>query len=884
MAEELGIPIKKKSININNDFCAEKADYEKSNIDYIQFQYKESKIADDYYHPTLRLLTDGLLYSLIQREYIFKKSNRIIENDDKKEIIQEPFKKNNLFDVLLIDESHEHNTYIDLILTITKFGVYMNNQITLGIISATMDDDEPIYRKFFLPINDDWKYPLNIDLKQTIFTRSLLDRRIHLSVPFGGMNFKVEEIKSIDKTELDIIKEILSESKENEDILVFKPGTAEINRLVKEINDNTAPDVIAIPFISSINPNILEKVIKEISKPNIRNSIRYDKKKYSIEQICDDIPKDVPSGTYKRFIIVATNIAEASITIDTLKYVIDDGKQKINFYDVNTNQSKLLVKNISIPNQKQRKGRVGRSKPGVFYHTYDITKLNNKVIYKICSENINDKILNLLSQTNALYNNFVFSNNNNPYLIFNSDNLNIVDFLDILPNFLQEQYCWVNLYDDNYFYEPFYKHKPEIIDYTDIVYPNVFGTYNSDDLIDEEGKFYIIHPNEIDIQRNMPNSLRVSKNELFKLKQTQYKNKVEEIINYFKILKIVDDKNNLTTYGSLISSCSSFFDMPFELIFTILDLFMFNYSVKNKNNELFNNIIWYCIFITNENLNNKIKLPSSKKVNSDFLAKGNLIPHKFLNFINLLDIINDLDEELSNLTSLIQNKVKKIIDVFPVNQQDIYKDLLNEYYILKIKIEILEELKNDNQQNNSIFTTKKKYIKGKINKNASVIKYINMNSLPKITQTDINIINSLNEYEKTCFFICKNNKLKILLKVSGTNFYINYFNRNYTNLYQIKFIYSQYVPNKKILLTNVFNEYRNNLIIYLQADDDNTITNIMWIPTKILYLLQKITATNIVRNTTIDKQKIKDIYDNTQFDIFKKIDIINDYILNKVIY
>jgi hypothetical protein len=59
----------------------------------------------------------------------------------------------------------------------------------------------------------------------------------------------------------------------------------------------------------------------------------------------------------------------------------------------------------------------------------------------------------------------------------------------------------------------------------------------------------------------------------------------------------------------------------------------------------------------------------------------------------------------------------------------------------------------------------------------------------------------------------------------------------------------------------------------------------MWIPTKIIHLLQKITKTNIKRNNKIDKKLIYDIYGkndtNSDYNILKKIDIINDYIVNK---
>jgi HrpA-like RNA helicase len=149
-----------------------------------------------------------------------------------------------------------------------------------------------------------------------------------------------------------------------------------------EINIETPPNVIALPFYSKLDTEILEKIVKKIDKNEVRKIIRYPKNKYNITQI-NEIPTNelLPEGTYTRFIILATNIAEASITIDTFEYVIDIGNQKINIYDYNANQSKLEIIPIAIPNQKQRKGRVGRVKPGSVYYTYDKTKLSEKVIY-----------------------------------------------------------------------------------------------------------------------------------------------------------------------------------------------------------------------------------------------------------------------------------------------------------------------------------------------------------------------------------------------------------------------------------------------------------------------------------------------------------------------
>jgi len=870
MAEELGIPIKKEGSDGEKDMCnSDSSKWIKSDIDYLQFKYSGESIADDLYHPTLRLLTDGYLYSVMKNDYVLKKKG--VEDTNKQDDTKiNTFTEKNSFDVLLIDESHEHNPYMDMILTLCKFAVYINNEITLGIVSATMDDDEPTYRKYFQVIDDNWKAPLKLDhLDNTPYNRNRLDRRIHLSVPFGGMNFEVGVEDKLKESEIEIVKRILSTSTKG-DILVFKPGTSEIVALVEEMNANVPSNVLAIPFIGTIAPAILENVIKQIATPSVRKSIRYPKK-YTINQICD-VPASelLPEGTYTRFIIVATNIAEASITIDTLEYVIDDGKQKIMYYDVDTNQSKLIVTDIAGPNQKQRKGRVGRNQPGKAYFRYDVSKLAKKVMYKMCSDNINDKILDLLSLSNTHF----FSVKNNPYLIsMLTDDENLQTDLSPIPDFLQEQYTFIGKNSIKYIFQhPLTRG----IDYNDIIYPYSDGRFDLNTLIDESGKFYIIHPNETQLERN--NKLEIIK------KDDRYKNKVASIIRYFKILNIIDDFNKVTDYGQLTVSCLQLFELEIEQILMILDALSFKYQVKNRKSEIFRNIIWYCVFANSPSLQ-KISLPKTKRVNSDFLAKAEFIPVRLLYIMDLSTVVEDLDEDLTNLETLIEKKVEKIIEMmsdYPVGYK-ILKEMFVNYYKIKIKIELLDELSNP--ESTIIYYGKienqSEFKKGQIKKNTQLLKNINMRHLPQSSEFDINVIKSLNSYEQSCFLICKNMKMKLLLKIIDTPYYINYFDRNFNNIYQISSYLSPYGKNKKIIATNVDNDYRNNLIFYLSSDDSNKVSNIMWIPSKIVYLLQTIKHTEIVRDAKINKVKIYEIHGKEMNNILKKIDIINDYIINK---
>ena len=75
-----------------------------------------------------------------------------------------------------------------------------------------------------------------------------------------------------------------------------------------------------------------------------------------------------PRGTRK--IVIATNIAETSITIDDVVYVVDCGKIKMTNFDVKNNISTMKPEWVSLANAKQRRGRAGRVQPGVCYHLY----------------------------------------------------------------------------------------------------------------------------------------------------------------------------------------------------------------------------------------------------------------------------------------------------------------------------------------------------------------------------------------------------------------------------------------------------------------------------------------------------------------------------------
>lgn len=77
-----------------------------------------------------------------------------------------------------------------------------------------------------------------------------------------------------------------------------------------------------------------------------------------------------PAAKGKRKCIIATNIAEASLTIDGIFYVVDPGFAKVKIYNSKLGMDTLVVAPISQASAKQRAGRAGRTGPGKCYRLY----------------------------------------------------------------------------------------------------------------------------------------------------------------------------------------------------------------------------------------------------------------------------------------------------------------------------------------------------------------------------------------------------------------------------------------------------------------------------------------------------------------------------------
>jgi len=348
----------------------------------IQYKYKGNPHRDFGYYPKIIFMTDGS-FPLEAKDPLMKKKN-VVSIEGKRTFV---YNNRNLYDIILIDESHEHNANMDIILTLMRNICMINNMMKLVIISATIAADEPIYRRFYREINDNRKYPYNRLLDVANLDRMNVDRRYDIQIPGQKTKFPIFEEYLPNATILDTIREICTNTSDG-DILVFQPGQSDIRKLINKLNNPgfLQDNVIAVPYYSEMTSDLKEivgKMDKNIRKIKINKS--------EIFELSDPMVGD---SSYTRFIMVATNIAEASITIDSLRYVVETGKQKTMVYDYEKRGGKIKEEYINEASRLQRKGRVGRTASGKVYYLYSKGKLaSNKKQYNISIQDIHISIM-----------------------------------------------------------------------------------------------------------------------------------------------------------------------------------------------------------------------------------------------------------------------------------------------------------------------------------------------------------------------------------------------------------------------------------------------------------------------------------------------------------
>ena len=235
------------------------------------------------------------------------------------------------YEVIIIDEAHERSLNIDFLLGYLKGLLPRRPDLKLIVTSATID--VIAFSEYFN------KAPV---------------------VSVSGRGYPVEDIYLGDESEkelgeqiFDCLKDIDQRTRQAKtharDVLVFLTGEREIFEVAQSLRenfrraDNLTPTYVVLPLYARLSASEQHKVFN--AGPNRR-------------------------------VILATNVAETSITVPNIGYIIDPGQVRISRYSHRSKLQRLPIEAISRASANQRKGRCGRIAAGVCYRLYSEEDFN----------------------------------------------------------------------------------------------------------------------------------------------------------------------------------------------------------------------------------------------------------------------------------------------------------------------------------------------------------------------------------------------------------------------------------------------------------------------------------------------------------------------------
>ena len=254
------------------------------------------------------------------------------------------------YDTIIVDEAHERSLNIDFILGIMKNILRRRRDLRVVITSATIDTE-----KFSRAFDD---API-IEVSGRVYP---------VEVRYESLDRELEEKGEITHIDAAVrAVEELTGRRERGDILIFMPTERDIRETRELLNGRLREEAAILPLFSRLTRSEQERVFQPLRL---------------------------------RKIVIATNVAETSLTIPGIRYVIDTGLARISQYNPRSRTAGLPVRAISRSSADQRRGRCGRVENGICIRLFTEEDYLGRPLYtppEILRANLAGVILRMLS-------------------------------------------------------------------------------------------------------------------------------------------------------------------------------------------------------------------------------------------------------------------------------------------------------------------------------------------------------------------------------------------------------------------------------------------------------------------------------------------------------
>ncbi|WP_374009978.1 ATP-dependent RNA helicase HrpA [Leifsonia sp. LS-T14] len=263
----------------------------------------------------IKLMTDGILLNELRRDRMLR-----------------------AYDTIIIDEAHERSLNIDFLLGYLKQLLPQRPDLKLIITSATIDPQS--FAEHFASA-DGTPAPI-VEVSGRTYPVEIRYRPL-VAEAMEEDDDDPDPMPAVDRDYLQGINEALDElaREDRGDVLVFLSGENEIRDAADAIRGRNLPGTEVLPLYGRLSAAEQHRVFQPSTQPGVR-----------------------------RRVVLATNVAETSLTVPGIKYVVDAGTARISRYSTRAKVQRLPIEAISQASANQRSGRSGRTSDGIAIRLY----------------------------------------------------------------------------------------------------------------------------------------------------------------------------------------------------------------------------------------------------------------------------------------------------------------------------------------------------------------------------------------------------------------------------------------------------------------------------------------------------------------------------------